>query len=78
MPQSKRLSAAEALTIQLTALAYGIPLNWFLLEKVSWSDPWSRAVLMTFIFFGVGIVHKYVFRRLFNRVSHTNAQTDRN
>lgn len=50
-------------------MAYAIPLNYVMIHKVIWSDPWIQAVVMTVLFTILSICLKYIMRRIFNEIT---------
>ena len=64
--QTRRRSLLESVAVTAFGTSYAVPLNWFLINKVSWPDPWVQATAMTLTFVLTSLALKYYSRRFFN------------
>jgi hypothetical protein len=64
--QTRRHSFYESVVKVSFGLCYSIPLNYVLINKVQWSDPWTQSVAITLLFTILSISFSYVWRRIFN------------
>lgn len=67
--QTRRHSLYESLITTGIGMGYAIPLNYVMIHKMVWPDPWTQAIVMTILFTILSIVLKYILRRVFNAIT---------
>lgn len=67
--QSRRHSFYESILTTAIGMTYAIPLNYVMINKMTWHNPWTQSVVMVVTFTILSILLKYVMRRIFNAIT---------
>lgn len=64
--QSKKRSLVESIVAVIIGMAYAVPLNYAMINHMTWSSPLMQSVSITVLFTIISLTLKYVLRRTFN------------